>query len=113
MIETDNKTLKYQPIEVNNIKAVGFKFNNDFVKLLSSRIKEAEVSGRGLNILIYGDVKRAFAIIDSKKGIEYSSTIYDSGNINICDWDCSKAYNGKHKFLVECFLKTSEGDINE
>jgi len=104
MKETENGTLKYKFIEKDKLFRIGIKLNNDMVKLLSDRIKDAEKTGRGINILIGGDLMRGIAEIESKQGKEYSHTLFDIGEIQIFNWDCDKAYNGKHKFWFEGFM---------
>lgn len=105
MKETTNKKLKYTTLEVEDVFRIGIKFNEEMVKLLAKRIKQAEESGRGLNILMEGNLKRGFGEIESEQGNEYSYTLYDEGEIRIFDWDPSKAYNGRHKFWLEGFVK--------
>ena len=105
MKETENKKLKFKPIEIQTLDRVGIKLNSEMVKLLSDRIKQAEISKRGVNILIKGDIKRGFGEIISNQGEEISHTIYADGEITIFNWDPEKAYNGKHKFWLEGFIK--------
>ena len=95
--------LDWKCLELKNLKRIGIKFNPEMVKLIEKRIQQAKEAGRGLNILVQGDVKRGYGIVDSRQGKEYSHTLYADGIIEILDWDPEKAYTGKHHFWFEGF----------
>lgn len=97
--------ISWEPIEVKDLKRIGIKFNPEMVELIEKRIKEAKEAGRGLNILVEGNVKKGYGKISSRHGKEYSHTLYADGEINILPWDPEKAYRGKHHFWLEGFEK--------
>jgi len=99
------KKLKFKPIKIENLDRIGIKFNPEMVKLIEDRIKQAKESGKGLNILIGGDVKKGYGEIISKQGEEYSYTLYADGEVQIFDWDPEKAYTSKHLFWLEGFKR--------
>jgi len=106
MIETENKKYSYENLKSVKLDRIGIKLNNKMVKILSKRIREAESIGRGVNILIGGDISFFFDLIKSdKKGFEYKFNLTDTGDFNIFDWGKTKAYNGSHSFWLEGFVK--------
>lgn len=84
---------------------IGIKFNSSMIPILKNRIAEAEATGRGLNLLFSGSLKFCMGEILSKQGEEFSYTLYDDGETALFNWDCSKAYNGDHKFWLEGFKR--------
>lgn len=95
--------LDWECLEKKNLKRIGIKFNPKMVELIEGRIQQAKKAGRGLNILIEGDVKRGYGIVNSNQGKEYSHTLYADGVITIKDWNPDIAYTGKHHFWLEGF----------
>jgi hypothetical protein len=105
---TKNGKLKWRAIKIDEIDRVGMKFNPEMVRILAARIQDCAKTGKGINILIEGDICRGYGEVISEQGHEISHTLYDNGPVKVLDWDPSLAYSGRHLFWLEGFKRVSD-----
>lgn len=104
MIETNGK-MSVGSVINKQAKVIALKFHSRFLPLLKERIAQAEASGKGLNILMYGDLFFDISLINSPKGEEYKVNITNnSDSIGIASWNPDLAYNGSHLFWAEAII---------
>lgn len=87
------------------------KLNPEMVKLLKERLYQVE-NGRGVNILLEGNLMFCFGIVETPEHQkEYSFTFYDDikdHKIKLLNWNPNLAYSGEHLFWIEGFKKMED-----
>ncbi len=104
MNETENKKMRYEFKETHNLSRIAIKLSNSMTKILMERIKEAQSTNRGVNILLEGEnLVFRVANLESSHGNEIGFSFSHFGNIKVLSWNPEIAYNGSKEFWIEGF----------